>query len=266
MNHIRGLINQFPRLKRAVRKLRNLVDANRSASTDFVRIHDGEFSAISSSLRHAWQSDEIPAKQRRVVDQELARFRAGNPVKVFDIMVESLRGLPLSAESFTLLDIGCASGFYAEVLATSGFDVAYTGCDYSAALIGSAREIYPDLRFDVEDATALRYETRAFDVVVSGCCLLHIPEYEQAIKETARVASKYAIFHRTPVVSDGGQTRFFKKLAYGVETIEIHFNESEFIDLLRKAGLAVIAEHTLHVEHAEGIAVRTFVCEKTAAA
>jgi len=60
--------------------------------------------------------------------------------------------------------------------------------------------MYPAIRFDVEDATRLRYNSDSFDIVVSGCCLLHISEYEKAIAEAARVSREFVVFHRTPVL------------------------------------------------------------------
>lgn len=98
--------------------------------------------------------------------------------------------------------------------------------------------------FTVEDATALQYTDRSFDIVVSGCCLLHIPDYAKGVTETARVARRYAIFHRTPVVW-GQPEQWYRKQAYGVETVEIHFNEPEFLILLDKSGFELIATYTL---------------------
>ena len=60
----------------------------------------------------------------------------------------------------------------------------------------------------------MRYRNNAFDVVISGCCLLHILEYEEAVAEVVRVARSYAIFHRTPFVLEE-PNRYFRKLAYG---------------------------------------------------
>ncbi len=142
----------------------------------------------------------------------------------------------------------------------------YAGCDYSDAFIAMARQRYPGLQFDVQDAAALGYADKSFDLVISGCCLLHIPEYQAAVAETARVAGRYAIFHRTPVVL-GQPNKYYRKQAYGVETVEIHFNEPQFLQLLAHNGLELLATHTLDetVSHGVGSATRTYVCRKKAA-
>ena len=110
---------------------------------------------------------------------------------------------------------------------------------------------------------SLRYPAASYDMVVSGCCLLHIPEYQAAVAETARVARRYAIFHRTPVVL-GQPNKYYRKQAYGVETVEIHFNEPQFLELLASSGLELIATYTLDesVHSGVGSATRTYVCRK----
>jgi hypothetical protein len=104
----------------------------------------------------------------------------------------------------------------------------------------------------------------SFDIVISGCCLLHIANFEEAIKESARVSSRYVLFHRTPVLHMA-PTTFFRKLAYGIQTIEIHFNEEELLSLFRKHGLSVIAISTLDISWKAGDAYATkeYICEKS---
>jgi ubiquinone/menaquinone biosynthesis C-methylase UbiE len=143
--------------------------------------------------------------------------------------------------------------------------VSYQGCDFSPAFIRIARQIYPSIRFDVEDATRLSYDANSFDIVVSGCCLLHIPEYEKAIAEVARVSREFVVFHRTPVLHMTGPT-FFTKSAYGVEMLEIHFHEQQLVRMF--------ATHRLHVVdvnsqlslpergQAEPMIYKTYLCQK----
>jgi hypothetical protein len=103
---------------------------------------------------------------------------------------------------------------------------------------------------------------------VSGCCLLHIPEYAATVAEIARVARRYAAFHRTPVVW-GQPEQWYRKQAYRVETMEIHFNEPEFLSLLERNGLELLATHTLRLleesttaDRNARHAIRTYVCRK----
>jgi SAM-dependent methyltransferase len=265
MNALRALADRFPRLK-AVAK--GVLAPLRAGATprDYVEMQSYEVVTESRRLRGAWQDVSIPSRQRDLVEKQLAAFRRREAVDNFDVMQASLRDLSLLAGPASLLEVGCSSGYYSEVIARVSPGFAYSGCDYSPAFIEMARRLYPDLSFEVEDATALHYDDDSFDVVVSGCCLLHIPDYRAAVAETARVARTHVIFHRTPVVI-GQPEKIYRKRAYGVETIEIHFNEPEFIALVQSNGLELIATHTLTetIAKGKGRAVRTYVCRKVAA-
>nr|WP_314709154.1 class I SAM-dependent methyltransferase [uncultured Comamonas sp.] len=252
-------------MKRVLRGVRNRFFPRIGISSNYVNLEGIEAGAEGQRLRNSWQDDSLPKKQRELVDQQLRQYESGIGIDVFDVFVDSLRALPNLPSDATLLEVGCSSGFYSEVVKIAGLEINYSGCDYSESFIRLAKEKYPSLDFAVEDATSLHYADRSFDVVVSGCCLLHIPEYAKGVEETARVARRYAIFHRTPVV--WGQTeKWYRKHAYGIETVEIHFNESEFLALLEKNSLELIATHTLSEsvdgDSSHGRACRTYVCSK----
>ena len=261
---VRLALNCLRRLKRFFKRVNPKSSQGAEVSSNYVQIHMSESELKSCYLSEAWQAQDLPARQRKLVDTQLAAFRRAERVDVFDVMTRALSALPSNLQGMTVLEVGCSSGFYSEVLEIAGLDLLYNGCDYSNAFIELARQKYPAQRFDVEDATALKYGDNVFDIVISGCCLLHIPEYEAAVAETARVACRYAIFHRTPVVL-GQPNVYFRKQAYGVETLEIHFNERQFLELLARQGLELIATYTLDesVQSGVGSANRTYVCKKT---
>ena len=96
-----------------------------------------------------------------------------------------------------------------------------------------------------------------------ACFIFQIIRRPSKKRHASRVVT---IFHRTPVVW-GQAERWYRKQAYGVETLEIHFNEAEFLALLAKNGLELIMTYTLHEggtgdKHTEGHANRTYVCKK----
>lgn len=261
-----SVLNCFPGLKRVLRGARNCFFPGVGVSSSYVNLQGEEVNAEGQRLRNSWQDDALPQRQRELVDQQLRQYRSGAHIDVFDVFVASLRNLPNLDPYASLLEVGCSSGFYSEVVEITRLPIKYSGCDYSDAFICLAKKKYPSIDFAVEDATALRYADRSFDIVVSGCCLLHIPEYAKGVEETARVARHYAIFHRTPVVW-GQPEQWYRKQAYGIETVEIHFNELEFLALLAQNGLELIATHTLSEEsldaaRIQGHASRTYVCRK----
>jgi len=263
---LRTLLNRFPRFKSVLKRLIGRSTSTGSVSSHYVTLRAEEVIVESARLRDSWKNDTLPQRQRELVDQQLRQYRLGARIDVFDVFVDTLSSLPNVEEGASLLEVGCSSGFYSEVIEISGMPIRYSGCDYSEAFIGLAREKYPLIDFAVEDATDLNYPDNSFDIVVSGCCLLHIPDYVKGIEETARVARSYAIFHRTPVVWGQPEQRY-RKQAYGVETVEIHFNETDFLALLSLNRLEPIATHTLSEESEEiscsqGSAIRTYLCRK----
>jgi SAM-dependent methyltransferase len=263
---LRLWLGRHPVLKAVVKRI--VAPMRGGVSTGYRRIETAQYLHQGSALRNAWQNESIPAAQRRLVDRQLAAYRAGASIPVFDVLVRLLEPLVASfhsPEPVKLLEIGCSSGYHVEVLRQRNVHVAYEGCDYSKSFVEQARTHYPDVPFSVADATSLPMSSESVDIVLSGCCLLHIPEYEEAIKEAARIATRYVIFHRTPVLHNVATTHY-RKRAYGVETIEIHFNEEEFVGLVAKHGLRIIGVTTLDVAWERGAmyATKEYVCEKTA--
>ena len=110
-----------------------------------------------------------------------------------------------------MLEVGCGSGYYSEVFATLlPGGVRYTGIDYSDAMIARARAHYPSTAFEVADATRMPYADAAFDIVFNGVSLMHIVDYQAAIREAARVASHYCIFHTVPVFDESSNNLLAK--------------------------------------------------------
>ena len=210
-------------------------------------VGDEEVRAAVSELGDAWKSPDIPMRQRELVDRELAAYRTGTDIAPFRAYTELVR----LAGTTRILDVGCASGYYAELLEIFGWSGDYVGADFSAAFIALAKTLYPpaalrgvNASFVVADARALPFGDAAFDMVVSGCCMLHISDWGACISESARVSSRWVILHRTPVRTEH-PTTYYRKEAYGVPCIEIHLNERDLLSRAREAGLEVVLTHDL---------------------
>lgn len=238
-----------------------------AVSTEYKEIDPHGAADLTRALRDSWRDADLPQRQRQIVERELANYREGRSVPVFDALVDILKSNLGDTDGARLLEIGCSSGYYSEALALKGLRLAYEGCDYSESFIELARRLYPGLPFSVQDAIDLKFPDRSFDIVVSGGCLLHIPEYERAIAEAARVARRWVVFHRTPVVHLRGPITYTKK-AYGVETLEIHFNEQLLLRSFARHGMRLVDANThsigWDVAAADAVAMKTYLCEKTA--
>ncbi|HWU56065.1 MAG TPA: class I SAM-dependent methyltransferase [Rhizomicrobium sp.] len=167
----------------------------------------------------------------------------------------------------SILEIGCGSGYYSEILETlAASRIDYSGIDYSAAAVKRAQKRYPGGRFAIGDATALAFPGQSFDIAFNGVSLMHILDYEKAIAESARVARKAVIFHSTPVFGSH-PTTYLHKYAYGAPVVEIVFNRDALIACFERSGLRLVESWrtidydvsavTGALSHAE-----TFYCEK----
>jgi SAM-dependent methyltransferase len=214
-------------------------------STAYKPLPADDVPRVARELGDAWKSTRMPAAQLALAERELTAFARGEPVPVFDMFVRLVKRIP-GVDDKSLLEVGCSSGYYADLLRLCGLRTTYAGCDFAPAFVELARARLPEVDFRVEDATALGYAAASWDIVVSGCCLLHIIDYPAAIREAARVAREWVLFHRTPVIHLT-PTRHYRKLAYEVSCLEIHFNETELISLFRAAGLALVDVETVSV-------------------
>ena len=107
-------------------------------------------------------------------------------------------------------------------------------------MIARAREHYPAIAFEVADATKLPYADQAFDIAFNGVSLMHIIDYQAAIREAARVA-RFCIFHSVPVFDDY-RTTYLSKYAYGAPVVEVVFGKQELMSLCSEAGLRLMRE------------------------
>ena len=207
-----------------------------------------------------WKDEKIPQRQLKITNKQLPEIEK---VPAIANLIEFIKATKI--KNPTILEIGCSTGYHVEAFRKVGLKVSYQGCDYSPEFIKIAREKYPGVDFKVDDATDLHYQSNSFDIVVSGCCILHIIDYQKAIKEAARVAKKFVVFHRTPIIHIR-PTTYTKKIGYGVEMIEIIFNEEELVNLFRKNNLIIESVNT-HAQFNipnlfEPVFMKNYLCQK----
>jgi SAM-dependent methyltransferase len=187
-----------------------------------------------------WLAARTVIRQEHAYQGLIAAMKRGEPRLDFKVAAEAVGATAIAHPR--VLEIGCGSGYYSEVFATLlPGGVRYTGIDYSEAMIARARAHYPSTAFEVADATRLPYADAAFDIVFNGVSLMHIVEYQAAIREAARVAARYCILHTVPVFRDH-QTTFLRKYAYGAPVVEIIFGKPELMSLCQQSGLRLERE------------------------
>lgn len=215
---------------------------------------------VTSTLADSWQDQSIPEKQRNLVQAELGAMYSGQVPIVFKVLTQALQ--PYLGNGTKLLEVGCSSGYYYEIIEyLLNKRINYTGVDYSEAMIEMARDYYPRARFHVADGARMPFVDREFEVAISSGILLHVPNYRDHIRETVRVAQKYIVAHRTPV-RERGPTQFFTKRAYGVDTVELRFNEGELLECFAGNNCNLINKLPIDIDHAQDNYCVTYVFEK----
>ena len=236
-------------------------------SDGYVRLTTPGEIAAAEELRDNWKAPEIPGRQLAVSEPELERFWRGEPSPPFDAFGAALDATGLAwrcsdaSRSLSIVDVGCSTGYYAQVLRHCGYRGAYMGVDYSEAMVEAARARRAGEMFEVGDARALRFRDASFDIVVSGCFMLHtsITEWPASLAEAARIARKWVVLHRTPIAA--GETEYWRKAAYDVPCIEIHVSRSDLLAMCAAAGLAREFVHRISGT-ADGAANETWLMKK----
>lgn len=82
-----------------------------------------------------------------------------------------------------ILDLGCGTGHLTQQIAEGGANVV--GLDASPEMIGQARQNFPHLRFVLEDAAAMQFESE-FDAVFSNAALHWMLDIRGVAQKIAR--------------------------------------------------------------------------------
>jgi len=191
----------------------------------------------SSELLRGWQDPIVAKKQYEAFIPILQQMREGKPREDFIAVAKAVKMTELEAPF--IIEVGCGSGWNSEVLASLlRHPVRYLGLDYSSAMAALGKKCYPNIPFVVGDATALPFQDGVCDILLSGTVLMHLAGYQKAICESRRLAKKWCIFHTVPVMQRRATTKL-SKYAYGKPVVEVIFNETELLDLMRQNGLTV---------------------------
>lgn len=228
------------------------------------RLHDEKEIQEALKLVDAWQDSALPQRQWDVIkkERELVYMNRQREVAPYRALEDALKMcfVPNTPET-SIVDIGAGSAIYSEVIRRAGYNWTYRAADYSMAFKQFAAEKYPEVPYDWETATRLSYQNDQFDILLHGCCLIHIRDWETAICEASRVAKKYVIFHRTPVVQGGMQ--YWIKEAYGVPCFDIWFDDAELGQTFKDYGLKVVGSvPVFQTDQPDKYGQFTIVCEK----
>ncbi|MEE8301489.1 MAG: class I SAM-dependent methyltransferase [Candidatus Tectomicrobia bacterium] len=92
-----------------------------------------------------------------------------------------------------VLDVGCASGGFFNIMRSIEPAIDYTGIDIAEPSINVAREKYPEARFEVTDGLTMPFADGACDLVHCTSVLVIEPRYRALITEMYRVSNRFVL-------------------------------------------------------------------------
>ena len=185
----------------------------------------------SHEFEKNWSYDLIGKLQRYLVNYQLHQMKRNNPPMVFKKIKETFSKIE---SGLTILDIGCTSGYYSEVL-NHYFPgkFIYNGCDYNKSSVDLAKEYYPATNFSYGDLTNLEdIKENSYDISFLSGVIEHVPKYEQGIKELCRITRSYIVLHRIWLTEQ--KTECKKGMQYYVPVIRNQYNKKQFFNYFDK--------------------------------
>ena len=197
---------------------------------------------------NVWKSSNIPIDQFQIVSKQLSSFKDGKEVPEFKVFLSHLGALGLN-DHCNIVEIGCSSGYYSEIVEFYNPKLHYIGIDYSREFVNLAFNRYPQKDFLVADANFLPLKTGVLDCVVLGSVLLHLAQWEASLAKLAALNSKFLIVHRQPVIIEKPSYYYFKK-AYSTKMFEWVLNRDQLIKVLASLDYKLIKESKVNSSEA----------------
>lgn len=123
------------------------------------------------------------------VPEDLIEQVGRNPTHIFFRHVIS----SLIRPGCSLLDIGCAAGFFYGLLMKYNVQVDYTGIDLTPELVERAKCRHPGAHFETASADSLPFGDESFDVVMSKETIFVLEDIYAGLNEALRVCRGTAV-------------------------------------------------------------------------
>lgn len=100
-------------------------------------------------------------------------------------IIDTLLLLLKPSKDKPLIDLGCGSGIFTQMLSERGFECI--GVDLSHSLLRRGKQHQPQLDFIQADVEALPFADNSLDTIVLSCLIHHLPDPSRCIQELHRV-------------------------------------------------------------------------------
>jgi SAM-dependent methyltransferase len=104
-----------------------------------------------------------------------------------ELRLEAVRALVDPQPGERVLDLGCAAGAVSHFLSTLGCETV--GVDAEPRAVDKARELFPDLQFQLANVARLPFDEASFDKAVAADLVEHLDDdsFAAMLRETRRV-------------------------------------------------------------------------------
>lgn len=120
----------------------------------------------------------------------------------------------------TVLDVGCASGGFFNIMRSFEPHIEYTGVDLSEKAVELAKERYPEARFMVTNGFSLPFDDNTFDVVHCTSIFNNEPNYQAMIEEMYRVSNRFVIADIRLLKDIGSQQKAVYNIQFNGQSVE----------------------------------------------
>ena len=190
------------------------------------------------SLKDSWKDPDVARQQKALIEEELRDPTEVAPFKAFlDIVDYVLLSGDIRASRF--LDIGCGVGHYSELLHRfhpGRFD--YTGCDYSPAMIETARALWSHSEFVVDDVFEPRLDYLDFDIIMASALVDVIEDFWTVLNVLFANTSNLLLLHRQRLTDEASYSVTASGYV-GQNTYATYLNLSELEMRLDRFGLRI---------------------------
>ncbi len=152
-----------------------------------------------------------------------------------------------------LLDVGCGTGFMYLALKKSGMDFEYLGVDKTEKMVEFAKKRFPEANFAVGDIYKLQFPDRSWDVVYCRHIFTHLPGYEEALAEVARVTKDclivcllYPLADKQQIKVEGGPPDQTKPNEFSEHYLNTYAREP-FMETLKSLRFDVVMDKLVEV-------------------
>lgn len=173
------------------------------------------------------------------------KYDSGNPIQKYLIrrFIKTVSKEIKKLNPKLILDAGCGEAFALREILDSGIKhKKIVGVDISSSAIKFAKKLVPEANFIVSDIRSLPWKDSSYDLVVCLETIEHIRNPEEALREIARVSSKYVLLSVPwePFFSIANLTRLKNISLMGKDPEHVNFwSGSAFKKFIETNGLEI---------------------------